>query len=306
MLANHRWGRHGEEQAAEELARLRELYSVAELSPEQVEIVQQIVGLEICNWNLERSFLDLCGAIGSGQPHHRPIGHMGWLSPERWNRIWAYYASIRDWLSPRNKNAYRPLLAICDPEGDVRARVEELLGERTELKELYAERLALCIKWHLDECPGAGPEDPEALVRSHRAAVEAVEAAVRERTPDDDILERAYRFEGNGTLNLCHHKLFRRWDIILSSIGGGGWRKAMPEIGTTGFNRAETLERRLAPLRAWLDGAEPGTDLGHEVHAALGEADSEKRFLASLLESLLRAQQVSARGRAQARDKASR
>ena len=109
VLANHRWGQHGDDQATEERARLRELWSAAELSPEQVEIAHQIVGLEICNWNLEGSFLDLCRAIGSRQPHSRPIGHMGWLSPERWERIWAYYASIRDWISPRKNNAYRPL-----------------------------------------------------------------------------------------------------------------------------------------------------------------------------------------------------
>ena len=89
----------------------------------------------------------------------------------------------------------------------------------------------------------------------HRRAISAVEEKIRQRDPDGEIL-KAFHLEGNGKLNPCHHKLFRRYDIILSSIGVGKWRGAIPEIGTTGFERAEAVEQLLAPIDAWLGEAE--------------------------------------------------
>ena len=51
--------------------------------------------------------------------------------------------------------------------------------------------------------------------------------------------EKAIR---DGTLNLCHHKFFRRLDIIISSIGVEKWRGAMPIEGDHGFRLMENIQ----------------------------------------------------------------
>ncbi len=298
------WGQHGEERVGEELARLRELSGPAELSPGQQEIVQWVPALSICNWDLEAALIDLCRAIGTGVLPERTPSCMGRMTQERWLQVWAWYAALREWLAPRDANGWAPLLAVCDPEGAVRARVTELLGEPTELKQLYAERFALCLRWHLDDCPGVSENDPMALVAAHRAAVQSVEAAIRERNPDDDILVHAFRGEGDGTLNVCHHKAFRRYEIILSSIGAGGWRRAMPMIGTTGFERARTVGEHIDPMEAWTRGEAPQTEIGRQIHGLLGPRTPERVFIVSLLLSLMRAEQIAAEQRAQQRAEA--
>ena len=121
----------------------------------------------------------------------------------------------------------------------------------------------------------------------------------------DKILD-AFRWEGNGKLNPCHHKLFRRYDIILSSIGVGKWRDAIPQRGTDGLQRAEDLEKFLAPIESWVDGKRrsPNADgkMRGEIGDRLGNISNEKRFLASLMVSLLRSQQAAAEQRAQRRN----
>jgi hypothetical protein len=50
-----------------------------------------------------------------------------------------------------------------------------------------------------------------------------------------------------------------------------------------------------------VDGRAPGTASEKDIARRLGEPDDEKRFLASLMVSLLRAQAVNARRRAESR-----
>ena len=120
------------------------------------------------------------------------------------------------------------------------------------------------------------------------------QASIRKLDPEGQILDAAFRFEGDGTLNPCHHKLFRRCEIIISSIGAGKWR------GADGFEGAATLERFLRPIESWLDPCTESTEHGkcqlfRKIDTLLGEPDHAKLFLASLLVSLLRAQQLTAR-----------
>jgi len=257
--------------------------------------------LEICNWNLEASVLALCTAIGRKESAPMPIGHLASVSEERWRTIWAYYLVLRNWLPRQAPCGYPALLRLCDPDGAIQDHLLGLLGDRDGLKELYVERLCRCLEFWLN---GFFPPD-SAQITAHRAAVEALEAQIRKRDPEGRILT-AFNEEGDGKLEPCHHKVLRRYYIITSSIGAGGWRAAMPQRGTDGLERAAALDQFLAPIEAWI--ARPGGNHGsapgplfQEVQARLGEPDAAKRFLASLLASLLRAQQLSARERAHKR-----
>ncbi len=78
----------------------------------------------------------------------------------------------------------------------------------------------------------------------------------------------------------------------------------MPVRGTDGLERADHLARYLDPIAGWIEkGQEARSDWqpGSTLVPLLGEPDDTKRFLASLLVSLLRAQEMSARARAESR-----
>ena len=78
----------------------------------------------------------------------------------------------------------------------------------------------------------------------------------------------------------------------------------MPARGTDGFERADLLASYLDPIGAWIEKGEQAalsTMLGSEILSRLGKPDERKRFLASLLVSILRAQEIAARKRAESR-----
>lgn len=300
VLAEHRWGMRGEDTAKGELVRLRQLYGAAAPLGEGCEqIVDQIVVLEICNWRLEESLLALCEAIGVKRPVPWPVGHKASVTPERWQRIWAYYLSLRAWLSdvPPQRRGYAALLAQCDPGGEAQQHISGMLGERDELKELRVERFCLYFELWLDGLPGGDRPHKKAL----DAAAGAIDAEIERVAPNDEFehAERGFahrmRMADNGQLHPCHHKLFRRYDIIISSIGEGQWRKAMPYRGTDGSNRADLADRYLDPIDAWIEGATEQAGDAAKIHELLGERDDVKVFLASLLVSLMRPQQSLAR-----------
>jgi hypothetical protein len=192
---------------------------------------------------------------------------------------------------------------LCDRDGATARRVAAMLGDRDDLKELYVERTCLCMEFWLHFLAIAPESSAERL--SHRAAVAALEQRIKVRDPDGEIL-KAFGHEGDGRLQPCHHKVFRRYDIIVSSIGAGAWRGAMPMRGTDGSGRADTVDALLAPVEAWLEGRPVAADgIDHqrfaEVQGLLGQPDPTGRFLASLLVSLLHAQALAARQRARSR-----
>jgi len=298
ILARHRWGQHGG-RAADELSRLNMLWEAAQpLDPRSTEIIEQITALEICNWDLEDSILALCEAIGAMKSANRPIGHLASVGDQRWLQVWAYYASLRDWLPTQGRSGYQSLLRAVDPDRTTRAHVLGMLGERDQLRELYVERFCLCLENWL-----GGYHFPDSVqAKAHSAAVAAVEDEIRVLDPEGQILG-AMEGEGDGRLQPCHHKAFRRYDIIISSIGVGAWRAVMPAVGTDGFGRAVAVEKFLAPIEMWIgaQGKPPpeGSPLAARIFGLLGAPDSAKLFLAALLASLLRAQQLAAKQRAE-------
>ncbi len=302
VLARHRWGRHGDV-AKGELARLRKLREAAgPLGRRGEAVTEQIVALEICNWNVEESVLALCEAIGTQEPAELPIGHLASVTEERWKKVWAYYLTLRDWLPSEGKSGYGVLLRTCDPDGVIEGHVRSLLGERDGLKELYVERLCLNLAFWLGGYFSGGSAQGEA----YRAAAAALEAKIAEREPEAKGLD-VFDLEGAGGWGPCHHKAFRRYDIIISSVGAGRWRAVMPRRGTDGFERADLLDEYLGPMENWIEGAGaeevPAGGVAERIYESLGERDNVKIFLASLLASLLRAQQLFARGLAEQRMK---
>ncbi len=297
VLARHRWGQHGEK-ATEELSRLRALWdSIQPVNDDTGKVIDQIVQLEICNWNLEESILALCRAIGDKQPAKMGIGHQASMTKDRWRQVWTYYYSLRNWLPAQIGNAYGPILAEYDSDRTIQNHIGDLLGDRNELKELYVMRLCLCLEFWLG---GYYPPDSSQKI-AHTGAVTALEQEIAKHDPDNDIL-KAFQFEGDGKLNPCHHKLFHRYDIIISSIGAGKWRAVMPMKGTDGFDRADLLGTYLTPVESWLEVGNleaMGEGVSGEIISSLGEKDDAKVFMASLLLSLLRSQQIAARQRAE-------
>lgn len=311
LISRHRWGRMkfwfgiDDDKTSEELTRLRGSWETAKpLSPSSRKVMDQIIRLEVCNWRLEDSILALCKAIGEGEPVKTGIGHIASMTEERWKRIWAYYFSLRNWLPNEIGNGYELPLKNCDPDGSIQIRISDMLGERSELKALYVERLCLCLGFWLG---GYYPKESAQRI-AHDQAVRSLEERIGKRDLEGQILA-AFKHEGDGKLNPCHHKLFRRYDIIISSIGSGLWRGAIPKDGSEGFGRAEILERYLSPIQSWIDTSHEsvtdsegkGTELTEKIHAFLGKPDNKKVFLAYLLLSLLRSQQQAARKLAQSR-----
>jgi hypothetical protein len=314
VLAGHRWGQRpwlafpppSDKKGLEELSRLRQLRQAAQPLEESAQgIINQILGLEICNWNLEASILELCGAIGKKEPAKVPIGHMISISEERWRKVWAYYLVLSDWLPHDAPNGHATLLGICDPDQVIQKYIAGMLGERTPLKEFYVERFRLCLEFWL----GGYPPADSARMKAHKVAVSVLDEEIKKLDPEGQIVhEAAMQGEGDGRLQPCSHKAFRRYDMIISSIGAGKWRAAMPRRGTDGLERSEVVERYLVPIEAWIDGrskpdGSENTQIFEQINNRLGKADATKRFLASLLVSLLRSQQLAARLLAESRTK---
>lgn len=309
LLAEHRWGRLKkwtdyaliDDEISKEHAKLKKLWKKAQLSEPCKDILQSIINLEICNWYLEDSIMSLCKAIGS-KVSPLNIGHSDSITDDRWRTVWAYYLALKKWLPCAERSTgYETLLKVCDSEGTIQNHVFTMLGERSELKQLYVERFCLNLEYWLG---GFFPEGSPQL-KVYEAAVEKLENEILEYDPDSEILEWM-RLDGKmGWIEICHHKAFRRFDIHISSIGAGRWRGQLPLRGSDGIERALTLEKYLFSIEAWITDS-PGYDapdknLFEKIPKFLGEKDDTKVFCASLLVSLLRSQQTAARKRAERR-----
>jgi hypothetical protein len=192
------------------------------------------------------------------------------------------------------------MLEMCDPNGNTRRHVAQLLGPHDHLKALYVERFCLCLEAWLDDM--YLPEYARRLALE--TATKAVEQRILAAEPEPRVPFDRIRLDGHSILQPCHHKLFRRYDIILSSIGDGQWRKSMPMRGTDGTERAAEMEPYLSALERWACAeVAPAPDGPSEadLYPLLGTSDPFKRFAIALLASLLRAQQIAARQQAERR-----
>ncbi|MFX1428412.1 MAG: hypothetical protein ACFFBE_18300, partial [Promethearchaeota archaeon] len=196
FLAGHRWGRlkawfpknHllDDSTVSSKLTHLRTLWNKIQPLDDACEnILKSILALEICNWNLEESILNICKAIGEKRTPTIPIGHLDSITIERWKRLWAYYLALRNWLLFQRINSYEVLQNLCDPGGLVMRKISNLLGERNQLKELYVERLCLLFEFWLG---GQSTIEKKHQLVAHHAAVKAIEEEILKEDPENDIL----------------------------------------------------------------------------------------------------------------------
>lgn len=312
LLAGHRWGRMAiwfdinDDRGVNEHTRLKELWQAAQpISESSTKIIEQIIGLEICNWRLEDSILALCQAIGTKKPVDTGIGHMASMTDERWKKIWAYYLTLGNWLPCSIPAGYATLLKEYDPYKTIQNHIEQMLGKRDKLKELYVCRFRLCLEFWLTGYPPSKSHQ----IKAHRAAVSALETEIKKLDPERKVLnDLILKSEGEGRLNPCNHKTFYRYDLIISSIGAKKWRGSMGRRLTDGFKRFDLLEKYLTPIESWIHGGNIGKipkdrGLFEKIADLLGNQDSIKLYLASLLVSLLRSQQLAAQKLAEQREK---
>jgi len=316
FFADHRWGRFkmwfpedhislDSEMVSKEYKYIKDLWNKAQpLNQANKDILKSIMNLEICNWNLENSIINICKAIGKKKAPTIPIGHLESITEERWKRLWAYYLALRSWNIFIGKSGYEALQKLCDPDNSLRRKIYKLLGEKNRLKELYAERMCLLFEFWLGSYYFM-ENSPQMI--AHHAAVKIIENEILKKDPEGLIL-KAMKNEGDGRLQPCNHKAFRRYDIIISSIGAGKWRATMPRKGTDGLKRAALLDKYLQAIKSWIryhKKIEEGDDykLYQKIHNFLGEPDNKKKFLASLLISLLLPQQMAAKQLAESRIK---
>ncbi len=309
VRAGHRWGQEGPELFTEGLPReLQELEALwataAPLAEPDAAIMDQIIALEICNWRLTDSILDLTEAIGKHTPAVRGIGHRASLTGERWATVWAYYLALQQYLwTDTAPEAFLPLLEVVDPDGAVRRKIADYLGERDETKELLVQRLLYAMNWVVSHFPWGS-----IWQQAQDAGIAVIESRLRELGAGPEFLAYLAWPVTDGRLQPCSHKWERRLDIIISSIGTGKWRGQIPCRGTDGLELARLLDDYLAPLAAWVRHPDR-PDGPHEREPALtlrrhlGEADPTKRFLARLLHSLLTAQQIAARVKGEERSR---
>lgn len=302
LLAHHRWGDYPEQREVEH-ERLKALWRRIEPDCGRINrIIESIIALEVCNWRLLESIQELCACIGGKRLPTYVIGHHLSVDTRRWHKYWGYFFALRTWSLGEHVCGVPSMQSVCDPQGCIEHHVCELLGERNDLKALYVERLARAVFFWLTG--HSEPDTPPGI--AHAGCVAVIEDRILARDPELRVVPREYLFADEGNLHPCHHKLFRHLDILISSIGAEQWRGGMPARCTDGVERAEDLDPWLAPLAAWVEGAEAAgeeaqTEEGHAVYTSLGQRDDEKVFLAALLESLLRSQQVAARERAKAK-----
>jgi len=280
-------------------ARLRGLWESARpLTEGQKGVIGYIRTIRECNWRLEQSVWDLLGAIGSGNTTGLLYGHNLSLTDDRWQKLWAYYVNLQNWLPKSfDPGGYAALLKTCDPTGQTQQHILRMLGDRTELKELYVKRLCLWLDWTV--LGGMFDLDSSRGV-THTAAVVATEGRIQALDPDGEILPWIQE-DGQGHTELCHHKAFRRYDIIISSIGAGKWRAAMPERSTSGRDLVEMHDRFIHAVENWVQGTppDPGADEEWKIHKLLGHMNAPKRFLAAFLVAILVAQRGNVRAHIQ-------
>lgn len=124
ILTHHRWGKFGQK-AEQELEKLHIIWKrIQPISDNTNKIMNQVISTEICNWKLEESILAICKAIGMNTPVAIGIGHMNSITNERWKKIWAYFATLKNWLVKDDKKiGYRNLLEMYDLENKIQKHI---------------------------------------------------------------------------------------------------------------------------------------------------------------------------------------
>ena len=232
-------------------------------------------------------------AIGRGENANIRIGHNYSITKDRWNKAWAYYFTLKKWLPIQGRYTGIPiLLDFCDPNKAIRSHILDLLGKKTTLKELYVEMFSYSLEFHL---LGRHPND-KAKIFATKAAIESLINEVKKNEYDEMILAAVQInpvVPSEGKLSwyeLCHHKFFRRCDIILSSIGKNKWCAAFKEKGPEREELRDLLLKYSLVLDTWISSQDVTDELIKNNHEVLGDQTSKKLFQVSLLNAFLKGQ----------------
>ena len=262
VFFGHRWGAHGEK-ASEEHARLRRSWDAAQPFPAECRsVLDDTIALEICNWNLEESILELCSAIGEKRPTRIPIGHMGSVTHDRWRQVWAYYLTLRNWLPCGGAHGHEALLRQCDPDGAIQKHILGMLGERTDLKELYVERVCHLLGSGLAGTTRTDRPSVSLTMRASRRwkrrVINKAEDALKPSTSPASSASSSGRMrirtgltsnEGEGGSLSSRH--FARYVTLLllsaMSLATNCWERRRE----TSSDARNTFASSLAPRRAW-------------------------------------------------------
>jgi hypothetical protein len=279
-----------------ETQKLNELWSKAQpMTEEELYAVRQITWLSRCNWNLENSITSLIEAIGKGKNAKIRIGHNYSITEDRWKKAWAYYFTLKKWLPIQGRYTGIPiLLDYCDPDKAIQSLVLDLLGEKTTLKELYVELFSYSLEFHL---LGRHPDD-KAKIFATKAAVYSLINEVKKNDYDEMILAAVQinpDVPSEGKLRwyeVCHHKFFRRCDLILSSIGENKWRGNFTEKGPEREELQKLLRKYYLTLESWISNQDINDESSKKNHELLGEQNSKKLFQVNLLNAFLKGQRA--------------
>ena len=288
------WFYSDEEIKTKEMQKLNKIWNKAQpMTDEELYAVRQITWLSRCNWNLEPSIQSLIEAIGKGENSNIRIGHNYSITKERWKRAWAYYLSLKKWLPIQGRYTGLPvLLDFCDPNKVIRSHIGDLLGKQTKLKEIYVELFSYYLEFRL---MGRHPDD-STKIPATKAAVESLINEVKKYGYDEMILAAVQinpEILSEGKLSwyeVCHHKFFRRCDIILSSIGENEWRGTFKEKGSQREELRELFHRYSLTLEAWISNQDIKDEFTKNNHELLGKQTSKKLFQVSLLKAFLKGQ----------------
>ncbi len=291
LLSAHRWGR-GEVIDIDNSVIYDAWNKIPKVTDDLENLVYQIISLEICNWRLLEFIPRLENAIENMKALPYDIGHGTSLTDDRKKKVWLYWLSLKDWISRFNilqwvgsRVCFEPIIKMLDPEMVTYKKIHDWLGEGNKNKEELVE--ILCIKI-LEKLSGDYMEESfwENLVFSDSPEKQELKRMWRRNDPE---FETAIM---KGGLEFCHHKFFRRLDIIISSIGVEKWRGVIPLEGDHGLTLNEEIDKALEPtitkINEKLD--------GHFNPFSDGEYASEKLFLRLLLVSLIESQQERAEG----------
>jgi hypothetical protein len=289
------WFYSEKEIKVKELQKLDELWENAQpMTDDELYSVSQITWLSRCNWNLEPSINSLIEAIGEGERAKLRIGHNYSITKDRWNKVWAYYLTLKQWLHVQGRYTGIPtLLDYCDPEHIIKSRVVGLLGKKTKLKALYVELFSYFLEFQL---MGKNHPDDSAKNMATKAAVQSLINDVKKFEYDKMILASVQinpETLSEGKLRwyeVCHHKFFRRCDIILSSIGENEWRGTFKERGSERKKLRELLLRYSQILDSWVSNSSGADELMTTLHKSLGKQTSKKIFQVSFLNAFLKGQ----------------
>ena len=288
------WFYSDEEIKTQEMQKFDKLWEKAQpMTDEESYTVRQITWLSRCNWNLEPIIRSLIDAIGKGGNSNMRIGHNYSITKDRWKKVWAYYLSLKKWLPIQGRyTGLTVLLEFCDPNKGIQSRIIELLGKKTKLKEIYVELFCYFLEFKL---MGRHPDDSTKILATN-TAVELLNNEVKKYDYDKMILAAVQinpEVQSEGKLSwyeICHHKFFRRCDLILSSIGENQWRGTFKEKSSDREELRELLLRYSLSLEAWISNQDIKDEFSKNNHDLLGKRTSKKLFQVSLLNAFLKGQ----------------